>query len=293
MLRLVADSPQVFSKEWWASDGLALGLLVLGAIIINFIARRYSRRLLRKADEHQRDEPDRVKAQRSRRRATVSHLLITTFQVVVWAIVVSIILVTIGVNLGPLIAGAGIIGVALGFGAQTIVRDTLSGFFILVENQFDVGDTVQLETTGGPVIGTVEQLTLRVTSIRSYDGTLNTVPNGNINVTSNKTRGWGRAIVDIRLSFDEDVEKVRTILQELFDEISGEEPFSTGLREEPEVLGVVQLALDAEILRVAAETIPSRKVEIERVLRERITTRLSERGVVLPAASVVPTPPGP
>jgi small conductance mechanosensitive channel len=197
------------------------------------------------------------------------------------------------VNLGPLIVGAGIAGVALGFGAQTIVRDTLSGFFILAEGQFDIGDLVELQTTGGPVAGTVEALTLRVTSVRSFDGTLNTVPNGNIEVTSNKTRGWGRAIVDIRLAFDEDVERIRVVLQELFDDLGDVEPFASGLRATPEVLGVIQLATDAQILRVAAETEPARRWEIERDLRERITNRLSERGISIAAASVVATPPKP
>ena len=280
-----------FSRDWWLSVGLALALLLLGAVGLNFFARRYVNRLLKRAEAQQADEPDRVRAQRMRRKATIAHLALTTLQLVVWILVVLVILGSIGVSLGPLIAGAGIAGVALGFGAQTVVRDTLSGFFILAENQFDVGDTVELQTTGGPVAGTVEVLTLRVTSVRAYDGTLNIVPNGNISVTSNKTRGWGRAIVDVRLTFDQDVEKIRAILQELFGELAGVEPFISGLRAPPEVLGVVQLAIDAQVLRVAAETIPSRRWAIERSLREMITTRLTERGVSLPSPSVISPPP--
>jgi moderate conductance mechanosensitive channel len=291
MVGLFAQAPTTFSRDWWLSVGLALGLLLLGAVVLNFVARRYVNRLLKRAEAQQADEPDRVRAQRMRRKATIAHLALTTLQVVVWILVVLVILGSIGVSLGPLIAGAGIAGVALGFGAQTVVRDTLSGFFILAENQFDVGDTVELQTTGGPVAGTVEVLTLRVTSVRAYDGTLNIVPNGNISVTSNKTRGWGRAIVDVRLTFDQDVEKIRAILQELFGELAGVEPFVSGLRAPPEVLGVVQLAVDAQVLRVAAETIPSRRWAIERSLREMITTRLTERGVSLPSPSVMSPPP--
>jgi small-conductance mechanosensitive channel len=278
-----------FSKEWWLSVGVALGLIIGFAAVVNIVARRYVRRLEQRAERQQREDPDRERVRRMRRTATVAHLILSTFQVVVWAIVILVVFASIGVNLGPLLAGAGIVGVALGFGAQTVVRDTLSGFFILAENQFDVGDAVDLQTSGGVVAGTVEALTLRITSIRSFDGTLHIVPNGNINVTSNKTRGWGRAIVDIRLAYDQDVDQVRTILQELFDELGGIEPFATGLRQAPEVLGVVQLAVDAQVLRVTAETIPSRRWQIERELRELITTRLTERGVIA-AAGPLPTP---
>ena len=190
-----------------------------------------------------------------------------------------IILTSLGVNLGPLLATAGIAGVALGFGAQTIVRDTLSGFFILAENQYDVGDTVELQTTAEPVSGTVEALTLRITMVRAYDGTLNIVPNGNIQVTSNRTRGWGRAIVDLRLSYDQDVDVVRDILNELFEEIRDVPPFDGALRDGPTVLGIVQLTDAAEILRVVAETVPSKRWEIERALREQTTNRLTQRGV--------------
>jgi small conductance mechanosensitive channel len=270
-----------FSTEWWLTVGVSLGLILLVAVVVNVLARRYVRRLENRAAELA-EGTEREKLRQARRRATVSKLLLSTFQIVVWSVVVMIILTSLGVNLGPLLATAGIAGVALGFGAQTIVRDTLSGFFILAENQFDVGDTVELQTSADPVAGTVEALTLRITMVRAFDGTLNIVPNGNILVTSNKTRGWGRAIVDLRLPYDQDVDQVREILNELFDEIRAVPPFEGALREGPDVLGIVQLTDAAEILRVVAETIPSKRWEIERVLREQMTNRLTQRGVAAP-----------
>jgi small conductance mechanosensitive channel len=282
-----------FSSEWWLTVGISLGLILIVAVVVNVIARRYVRRLDHRATELA-DGTERERLRQARRRATVAHLLLSTFQLVVWTVVVLIILTSIGVNLGPLLATAGIAGVALGFGAQTIVKDTLSGFFILAENQYDVGDTVELQTSASPVSGTVEALTLRITTIRAFDGTLNIVPNGNIQVTSNKTRGWGRAIVDLRLPYDQDVDKVRDILTELFDELQETPPFVGALRDGPDVLGVVQLTDAAQVLRVTAETIPSKRWEIERALRERITMRLTERGVAAPPIPVVaPTPAGP
>jgi len=295
MLRglLAQDTVDRFSSEWWLTVGISLALILIVAVVVNVIARRYVHRLDHRASELA-DGTERERLRQARRRATVAHLLLSTFQLVVWTVVVLIILTSIGVNLGPLLATAGIAGVALGFGAQTIVKDTLSGFFILAENQYDVGDTVELQTSANPVSGTVEALTLRITTIRAFDGTLNIVPNGNIQVTSNKTRGWGRAIVDLRLPYDQDVEKVRDFLTELFDELQETPPFAGALRDGPDVLGVVQLTDAAQVLRVTAETIPSKRWEIERALRERITMRLTERGVAAPPIPVVaPTPTGP
>ena len=282
-----------FSSEWWLTVGLSLGLILIVAVVVNLIARRFVRRLDQRVSDLA-EGTERERLRQARRRATVAHLLLSTFQIVVWTVIVLIVLTSIGVNLGPLLATAGIAGVALGFGAQTIVKDTLSGFFILAESQYDVGDAVELQTSANPVSGTVEALTLRITTIRAFDGTLNIVPNGNIQVTSNKTRGWGRAIVDLRLPYDQDVEKVRDILTELFDELRETPPFAGALRDGPDVLGVVQLTDAAQVLRVTAETIPSKRWDIERTLRERITMRLTERGVAAPPIPIVaPNPAGP
>jgi len=293
MLALIAQEPARFSTDWWTSVGLGLAIIVVVTFVLNVIGRRYVRRLSAKAVEAQESE-DRERAQRARRTATVARLLLNTLEIVAWTTVVLIILATMGVSLGPLIASAGIVGVALGFGAQTVVRDTLSGFFILAEHQYDIGDTIELQTSANPVAGTVESFTLRITTIRAFDGTLNIVPNGNIQVTSNRTRGWGRAIVDVRLPYDQDVEQVRGILNDLFDELREAPPFVGALRDGPEVLGVVQLTDTAQVLRVTAETIPSKRWEVERVLRERVTTRLSEKGIAAPPIPVVaPKPAGP
>ena len=213
--------------------------------------------------------------------------------VIVWFVVVLTMLSQFGVDLGPLIASAGIAGVALGFGSQTLVRDTISGLFLVLESQYDVGDVVDLETDGGLVSGSVEGLTLRVTSVRQFDGTLSIVPNGYIKVARNKTRGWGRAIVDVRIALDEDAARTRVVLEELLEELSSQEPFESALRRNPEVLGVTQVTETAQVIRVAAETEPSRRWDIERELRERITSRITERGIRVPPLVPPPVAPGP
>jgi moderate conductance mechanosensitive channel len=177
------------------------------------------------------------------------------------------------------------VGVALGFGAQSLVRDALSGFFILLENQFGVGDTVEAYTTAGPVSGKVEALTLRVTTLRAFDGSLHIIPNGNIQLISNKSRGWARAIVDVRLTYGEDLDRVRGVLEELFEEIRDDGSLRDWVMDGPSVLGIETLAEFGQVVRVVAETRPSKRYDTERMLRERITRRLADRQIR------VPTPP--
>jgi small conductance mechanosensitive channel len=202
------------------------------------------------------------------------------------------VLKALGVDITPIIASAGIAGVALGFGAQSVVRDTLSGLFIFVEGQYDVGDTVDLTTSAGTVSGTIEALSLRTTAVRQYDGSLSMVPNGVIEITNNRTRGWGRAVVDVPVALDEDPDRVRRVLEELLDEIDGEPPFNEWLRQPPQVLGVAQLTDVAQVIRIAAETVPSHRVDTERLLRAKVLTRMSERSVKSPPITAgVPKPP--
>ena len=275
---LLATSVTNWTGDEWLGFALKTSILLAIALAVSVIGRRYLRRARRRANAAG-DEPA---GRKLRRTATVVSLIVTTVAVIVWFTAVLSILSWLGVSIGPLLASAGIAGVALGFGAQTLVRDTISGLFILLEGQFDVGDTVDLETEGGRVSGTVEGLTLRITSVRQFDGTLSVVPNGAIWVTSNKTRGWGRAIVDLRVALGEDPEKVRARLEELFAELAEEEPFASGLRTEPQVLGVTQTTDTAQVIRVVAETQPAQRYQIERRLRERISAAVTRSGIRVP-----------
>jgi moderate conductance mechanosensitive channel len=271
----------------WARIGIAAGIAIATAVLISLIGRRWSRRFRERAHEEIDDEAE---IRRRQRTATVAGLIVTTIQAIAWFVVVAVILGAAGVPLGPLFASAGVIGVALGFGAQTIVRDTLSGLFIALEGQFDVGDIVDLQTEGGPIAGTIEDLTLRITTVRQYDGTLSMVPNGGIQITSNRTRGWGRAIVDVRVSLTEDPEKVREVLEEAIAEVRAAPPLDGWLREDPKVLGVTQLTDVAQVIRVVAETSPNHRVDTERELRAKIAQRITERGIRVPPVVAGPRP---
>jgi len=248
-------------------------------IVSRLVVRRFRRRL--------EGSPSLTQVVNLQRATTLTHALSTGLVVAIWVMAALLVLGELHVNLAPLLASAGVAGVALGFGAQSLVKDTLSGFFILLENQFGVGDVVELQTTAQPVAGKVEALTLRVTTLRAFDGSLHVVPNGNIQVVSNRSRGWGRAIVDVRIAHGEDVESVREVLEELFEELRGDPAFADPVREGPSVLGVETSSDFAQVVRVIADTRPSKRLDVERQLRERITRRLAERGVRLPAPPMV------
>ena len=288
MTALVALDVEIplFSASWWKTNGVALAAILLIAIALTAITRHYVRRFRKRAaaagDDHE--------GRRERRVATVVGLIAGVLVVLAWFIFVLQLLSALGVKTGPIIASAGIAGVALGFGAQTLVRDTIAGLFIFLEGQYDVGDVVDLTTTNGTVSGTVEQLSIRTSAVRQFDGTLSIVPNGAIVITNNRTRGWGRAIVDLRVALSVDPDQVRQVLEELFDELEEQEPFKDWFRERPKMLGVTQLTDVAEVIRVTAETLPSHRVQCERLLRERMGQRMAERGIATPPMPATPAP---
>lgn len=268
--------------RWFDRHGVPILATILVAtaatVVVKLLVRRFRRRL--------EGSPSVTQELNVQRIATLSEALSTASLVAVWVVAALIVLDRLNVSLGPLVASAGVVGVALGFGAQALVRDTLAGFFILLENQFGVGDVLELHTTAGPVSGKVEALTLRVTSLRAFDGTLHVVPNGNIQVVSNKSRGWARAIVDVRVAYGEDVERVRAVLEELFEELRRDETLSDWIREGPSVLGIETLGEYAIVIRVIADTRPSKRWDTERILRERIAGRLDAEGIRVPLPPV-------
>jgi small conductance mechanosensitive channel len=272
--------------DWFAEPWLRIVIILAAAVLVTLISRLVVNRFRRKL-EGTSSVTQELNLQRA---TTLTGALSTALIVVIWALAILMALGELGQNIAPLLASAGVAGVALGFGAQSLVRDTLSGFFILLENQFGVGDNLEVQTPSNKVAGRVESLTLRVTSIRAFDGSLHFVPNGNIIVASNRSKGWARAIIDVRTAYDEDVEHLRSVLEELFAELEGDRTLSEWIHEAPSVLGVERMGHDALVMRVIADTRPSKVMDVERLLRERITRRLAERGIRVPVTPV--TPPG-
>ena len=274
--------------SWFEEYGLPLLIIVGVAILVTIALQLVVRRFRRKLE----GSPSLTQEINLQRIATLTGALSAVGLVLIWVLAVLLVLDKFHVPLGPFFASAGIAGVALGFGAQSIVRDTLSGFFILLENQFGVADVVEVRTTANPVSGKVEALTLRVTMLRDFDGTLHIIPNGNIQLVSNKSRGWARAIVDVRVAYGEDVDRVRGTLEEVFNEIRQDELLRDWIYEGPSVLGMETLSDYAKVVRVVADTRPSKRWDVERALRERITRRLDAEGFRTPIPPTIAERPG-
>jgi moderate conductance mechanosensitive channel len=274
---LVADHVDLISLAWLRSHGAVVGAILLVAFLVSWFARLAVRRMQRKLEGAESLTME-LNLQRS---ATLTQALHHVTRVVVWTLASLLILGQLGINIGPLIAGAGIAGIALGFGAQSLVRDFLSGFFILLENQYGVGDIIVVNANQD-ITGKVEAVSLRTTQIRSFDGTLHIVPNGNIEFIGNKTKGWARAVVDVGVAYGEDVGTVRSVLEELFEELHQEEDLQRRIYDGPKVLGVESLGEYEVVIRCVADVRPPYQWDIQRDLRKRIKDRFDDRGIEIP-----------
>jgi small conductance mechanosensitive channel len=219
-------------------------------------------------------------ARRQQRAETIGALVRSIAAIVIWTVAVLTVLDTLGINLAPLIAGAGIAGVALAFGAQSLVRDFLSGLFMLMEDQFGVGDVID----AGVATGTVEGVSLRTTRVRDVDGVVWHIPNGTILRIGNKSQQWARAVVDVPVTFDADTATATEVIRRVADEVWHDPDFASTILAEPSVLGVESLAPGRVVIRVVVRTRPQEQWRVERALRVRIKAALDEAGIALPSA---------
>lgn len=216
----------------------------------------------------------------SQRVDAIVNVATSVVSAVVWGIAVVAVLATVGLNVGPLLAGAGILGIALGFGAQEVVGDFLNGFFMLVEDQYAVGDIVDV----GDATGVVEYIGLRTTRIRDLTGTLWHVPNGEIRRVGNMSQEWARALLDIGVSYDADLPRAVEVIREtafgLYE--SEDEEWSTRILDEPEVWGVEELGDSSILIRLVVKTRPGDQWTVSRELRLRIKAALDTAEIEIP-----------
>lgn len=211
-----------------------------------------------------------------KRSKTLLALLLSVWRYFIYAFTVMLVLTELNIiEIAPILAGAGIIGLAVGFGAQSLVRDVLSGFFILLEDQFSVGDYI----TTGSYSGIVEELGLRITKIRDFSGELHIIANGNIETVTNRSRGSMRSLVDVGVAYEEDVDQVISVLEELCQDFARN---NADLVEDPMVLGVVALDDSAVVIRIIAKTVPMAQWKLERDLRRAILNEFDKKGIEIP-----------
>jgi small-conductance mechanosensitive channel len=294
-----ADGEQVCDLvyDWTGSDRFAdwadvligkplavLGLLLLG-FVVRWVLHRVVERIARRAEKGVL--PERLDAATAARRAQRAETMAGIFQSIITVIVVAVvgtmILSELGVDIAPIIASAGIIGIALGFGAQSLVRDFLAGIFIFMEDQYGVGDVVDL----GEATGSVEAVTLRMTRLRDVNGVVWFVPNGEILRVGNMSKNWSRAVVDVGVGYGEDLARVQQVLREIAHDLWEDEDYQGIIIEEPEVTGVEMLAADSVTIRVMVKTAPLEQWAVARALRQRIKARFDHEGIEIPFAQRV------
>ncbi len=289
MIGMTSETPVIRSVVSWFlgnSDwiyGRFIHILII--IIAVGIAIEFIRTLGESVISYVHTEDRASLSENERRASTLVQILNTTARVIILAIAGIMILRELGMDITPLLTGAGIVGVAIGFGSQSLVKDFFAGFFILVENQFRVGDVIEVDGKSG----LVEKITLKTTVLRGIDGSVNIVPNGSITSVRNMTYAWSRAVIDIGISYDADIDQALATLAEIGKELCERPDLKSEIMGFPEILGVEQLAESEVTLRMLVKTKPLAQWNIARIFRKRIKEEFERRGIEIPFNQLVVT----
>jgi small conductance mechanosensitive channel len=280
---LVAVLKERVRTEWsdvfnWP-DLTVTGLRILAALAVGWLAYWVLKLLLRRIERSIEPAEGGLLSVQEQRAKTLLSLVRSIGIVVIIVLMFFMVLGALGINLGPLLAGAGVIGLAVSFGAQSLVKDVISGLFILFENQYGVGDVIRLDAS---VSGAVERMTLRVVVLRDVHGVVHIVPNGEIKRVSNLTRTWARAVLDVGVGYREDADRVMEVLREVGRELQEDPEWKHFLVEEVSVPGIESFGESSVNIRVMAKTVPLKQWDVARELRRRIKRRFDEEGIEIP-----------
>lgn len=278
--------PDTFTFNWrdafrWeelAPDLLRTAVILSVSIVAYWLVKLAVRRIV--AYEVEAEDPI-VKRLREQRTQTLGSLLNYVAAIVITTFAALTIIGTF-VPIGPLLAGVSVIGLAVSFGAQSLVKDVITGTFILLEGQFGIGDVVRV----GEAAGLVEKVTLRTTMLRDAEGVLHIIPNGEIKMVSNLTKTWSRAVVDVGVAYREDIDRVIAVLRDVGNQFQHEDQWSPLLLDPPEVLGIQALGESSVVLRMQVRTLPLKQWEVARELRRRIKKRFDADGIEIPFPQV-------
>ncbi len=271
---VIGDVLGFFGLE--ASEVVLKVVEALVILVLAWLALRVARLLIRRLERRFVDDaaPLDVDEQRAK---TIAQLLMSVVTVAIF-VAAALMILNLFMPIGPLLAGVGVLGLAVSFGAQSLVKDVIAGFFMLFENQFVVGDVVELNGKGG----VVERMTLRIVAIRDLEGSLHIFPNGSIQTVTNRTRGWARAVVDVGVAYGESVDEVMRICREILAAFAQDADWRPKLSDEPVVVGVDALADSAVTIRLLAATEPGKQWEVKRELLRRVKNRFDEEGIEIP-----------
>jgi small conductance mechanosensitive channel len=251
---------------------------ILGILIGLIILSQMSKWIVRWMEKFV-PEKDPLQAVEAKKRAhTLGNTLRHALLVAISFVAILMILGELGIQLGPLLATAGIGALAIGFGAQSLVKDVISGFFIILENQYRIGDVIEV----GGVSGLVESVSLRKTVLRDLEGKVHTIPNGEIKIVSNLSKEWSRSVLDVGISYREDIDQVIDLLSQIGKELEAEEPYKNAILGPLQILGIEKFGESQLIIRMMIKTVPLKQWEVGRELRRRIKNRFDEKGIEIP-----------
>ena len=298
MRRLLGADWQSQLVTWFVTKPAAILLLALATVALRWFLHRLIDRLvhraaeglpspvLRRITEDHADEHEAalVPGRRVQRAETMGSLLKSVTSIVLFTVFGITALAELGYPIGPLIASAGVAGVALGFGAQSLVKDFLAGVCMIFEDQYGVGDVVNLGEAGG----TVEAVGLRVTRLRDVEGTVWYVRNGEIIRVGNQSQNWARTVLDIPVALDQDLTRVQDVLREVAHDLWEDEAFADLILEEPSVWGIEDLTPNWVVVRVTLKTAPLEQWSVAREMRQRVKARFEQEGISLAPPAVLP-----
>ncbi|WP_145228007.1 mechanosensitive ion channel family protein [Rudaeicoccus suwonensis] len=286
--------------EWFVGTPLMVVCIIIGAVALRWLVHRAIRRVVRLMEDRTHERPETGRAgrvlrqatgldseRRIQRAATMGSLLRSVTTILIFGIAALTAMGALGVPLAPLLASAGVGGVAIGFGSQSLVKDFLSGIFMILEDQYGVGDVIDT----GEAIGTVEEVTLRITRVRDGSGVVWYVRNGAIARVGNQSQGWAVGLIDIPIGYDESVEHALQVLRDVVKAIDSESPWNDKLLEEPTVAGVESVTGGVVTLRITAKCLPNEQYAVGREIRERAKLALDAAGVKGPQLPPYLTPP--
>jgi small conductance mechanosensitive channel len=278
--RAVTDSLPRFSwKNVFNWQQLTHDLIEVAIIIaVSFLFYRFFKLVVRRLVAIKIDEEDPLVRRMREQRAQTLGGLFTNVALVFVITITLLTVLSVFINIGPLLASVSVVGLAISFGAQSLVKDIISGTFILIEGQFGIGDVIKIGETGG----LVEKMTLRTTVLRDLHGAVHIIPNGEIKQVSNLTKTWSRAVIDVTVAYDEDVDRVVGILRAVGEEFARDPEWAPLLIDHPEVLGIENLTDAGVVLRMTAKTLPLKQWETARELRRRVKKRFDDDQIEIP-----------
>jgi small-conductance mechanosensitive channel len=289
----LADRWQAFWQGnigvWILDRGVRIALLLIGGLLAARFINWSARRIVRRIDAEYQESDQLVRSESAKHRQAVASVISWVTVALLFIIVMVEVTDVLNIAVGSLVAPAAVLGAALGFGAQRIVQDLLAGFFIITEKQYGFGDLVQLSMTGvQDAMGTVEDVTLRVTKLRSTEGEMFTIPNGQIIKSLNLSKDWARAVIDIPVPTTADLNRVNEVLHGVAENAMEDRELRALLLDAPQLMGVESIEVDTVNLRMVARTLPGKQYEVGRLLRVLVVAGLRRAGIVTPTDGSTP-----